>query len=325
MWYELAAWSWSAASATPTHSSLVRLEQPDGSRAVKVAIFGSGGQLGRALAATLATTHDVVAVDHDRADIRDADAVADAVRGARPDWVVNAAAMTHVDRCENEPTAAFDVNALGARNVARACASSGARLIHISTDYVFDGEKSSAYVEDDVARPINAYGVSKLAGEWFVRADAPAHAIVRTSGLYGWYVCRGKGSNFAETMLSRARQGQALRVVDDERLTPTFTEDLSRQIRTMIERGVPNGVYHATNAGACSWFEFAGEVLRLAGVHASIQPIAAKEWKSPTKRPANSVLENRALAALGLDVMPDWRDALARYVAARDDKAGAAS
>lgn len=292
---------------------------------MKVAIFGSGGQLGRALAAALATTHDVVAVDHDRADIRHASAVADVVQAAKPDWVVNSAAMTHVDRCENNPLAAFEINALGARNVARACAAAGVRLLHVSTDYVFDGEKTSPYVEDDTARPINAYGVSKLAGEYFVRADCPAHAIVRTSGLYGWHVCRGKGSNFAETILARARQGQALRVVSDERLTPTFTEDLARQLRTLIERGVPNGVYHATNAGACSWFDFANELLRLAGVTASIQPIAAKEWKSPTRRPSNSVLENRALSKLGLDAMPDWRDALARYVAARDDKAGAAA
>ncbi len=292
---------------------------------MKVAIFGSGGQLGRALAAALAATHDVVAVDHDRADIRHASAVADVVQAAKPDWVVNSAAMTHVDRCENRPLAAFEINALGARNVARACAAAGVRLLHISTDYVFDGEKKAPYVEDDVTRPINAYGVSKLAGEYFVRADCPTHAIVRTSGLYGWYVCRGKGSNFAETILARARQGQALRVVSDERLTPTFTEDLARLIRTLIERGVPNGIYHATNAGACSWFDFASELLRIAGVAASIQPIAAKDWKSPTRRPANSVLENRALLKLGLDAMPDWRDALARYVAARDDKAGAAA
>ena len=292
---------------------------------MKVAIFGSGGQLGRAVAATLATTHDVVAVDHDRADIRHASAIADVVHAAQPDWVINSAAMTHVDRCENDPLAAFEINALGARNVARACADAGVRLLHVSTDYVFDGEKSSAYVEDDATGPVNAYGVSKLAGEYFVRADCPAHVIVRTSGLYGWHVCRGKGSNFAEAILARARQGQALRVVSDERLTPTFTDDLARQLVVIMEGGAPSGTYHATNAGSCSWFEFASEVLRLAGVTASIQPIAASEWKSPTRRPANSVLENRALDKLGLDAMPDWHDAVARYIAARDDKAGAAA
>ncbi len=292
---------------------------------MKVAIFGVGGQLGRAVAAAMATTHDVVSVEHALADVRDEAAVAGVIRGAHPEWVVNCAAMTHVDRCENEPLGAFEVNALGARNVARACAAAGARLLHVSTDYGFDGEKKGPYTEDDVARPINSYGMSKLAGEWFVRAEGTAHAIVRTSGLYGWYECRGKGGNFAETILARARQGQPLRVVSDERLTPTFTEDLAAQIRAIVERGVPGGLYHATNAGACSWFEFASELLKLARVQASIQPIPASEWKSPTRRPANSVLENRALAKLGIDRMPDWRDALARYVAARDDKAGAAA
>jgi dTDP-4-dehydrorhamnose reductase len=288
---------------------------------VKVAIFGVTGQLGRAVAAVLATTHDVVEIDHERADVRDAKSVDDAVEKIKPDWVINSAAMTHVDRCENEPLAAFDTNALGARHVARACQTIGCRLLHVSTDYVFDGEKKSPYSEDDVARPINVYGMSKLAGEWFVRAHGSSHVIVRTSGLYGWHRCRGKGSNFAETVLARARQGQPLRIVSDERLTPTFTEDVAQQVRVMVEYGVPGGTYHATNAGACSWFEFASELLRVAGVTASIEPIGADEWKSPARRPANSALENRALAALGLDVMPDWRDALTRYLSARKDNA----
>jgi dTDP-4-dehydrorhamnose reductase len=292
---------------------------------VRVAIFGVGGQLGRAVAAHFATRHDVVAVDHDRADVRHAGAADDVVRSSQAGWVINCAAMTHVDRCENDPLAAFEVNAVGARNVARACAAARARLLHVSTDYVFDGEKNGAYVEEDVARPINAYGMSKLAGEWFVRAECESHVVVRTSGLYGWYACRGKGKSFAETILARARQGQALKVVSDERLTPTFTEDLARQVLAMVERDVASGVYHATNAGSCSWFEFASELLRLARVETTIEPIPAREWKSPTRRPANSVLENRALAALGIDVMPEWRDALARYLAARDDDARPAS
>lgn len=288
---------------------------------MRVAIFGVGGQLGRAVAAVLESAHDVVSVDHDRADIRHAGAVEDVVRSAKPDWVVNGAAMTHVDRCENEPLAAFETNALGARNVARACKAAGARMVHVSTDYVFDGEKAGAYTEEDVARPINAYGMSKLAGEWFVRAAWDSHVIVRTSGLYGLYVCRGKGKSFAETILARAREGQALKIVSDERLTPTFTEDLARQILAIVERDIPSGVYHATNAGSCSWFEFATELLRLARVETTIEPIHARDWKSPTRRPANSMLENQALAKIGIDVMPDWRDALARYVAARDDDA----
>ncbi|HEU4929136.1 MAG TPA: dTDP-4-dehydrorhamnose reductase [Candidatus Krumholzibacteria bacterium] len=283
---------------------------------MKIAIFGVDGQLGRSVAAALASAHEVIAIQRARADIRDAEAVAGVLRRDAPDWVVNSAAMTHVDRCETEPLAAFEVNAIGAYHVARAAAETGARLLHVSTDYVFDGQKQTPYVEDDVARPLNAYGASKLAGEWFVQSASDANVIVRSSGLYGLNKCSGKGASFAETILSRARQGQPLRVVSDERLTPTFTEDLAAQMRLMIEHGVPGGVYHATNADACSWYEFAVELLRLAGVRGSVAPIPASEWKSPTRRPANSVLENRALASLGLDRMPDWRDALARYVAA---------
>ena len=283
---------------------------------MKIAIFGVSGQLGRDVASAL-SAHRVDGVDHARADIRNDGDVSRLVDALAPDWAVNCAAMTHVDGCEHDPLAAFEANAIGARNVARACAARGARLLHISTDYVFDGSKGAAYVETDLPRPVNAYGISKLAGECFARYECAGAAVVRTSGLYGVHLCRGKGSNFVETMLARAAAGGPLSVVEDERLTPTFTADLAAQIRAMIEADVPAGVYHATNGGDCSWYEFTVELMRLAGATASVKPIRAADWKSPTRRPANSVLANGALQALGLDVMPPWRDALARYVAAR--------
>jgi len=283
---------------------------------MKIAIFGVSGQLGRDVAGAL-SAHQVEGVDHARADIRDEDNVRRVVEALRPDWAINCAAMTHVDGCERDPLAAFENNALGARVLARACAANNARLLQISTDYVFDGCKGSAYVETDLPRPLNAYGISKLAGEHFARYECPRTVVVRTSGLYGVHVCRGKGSNFVETMLARAGGEDAMRVVADERLTPTYTADLAAQIRGMIEAAVAPGVYHATNAGDCSWHEFTVELLRLAGVTAQVQPIRAADWKSPTRRPANSVLENRALQALDLDVMPEWRDALSRYVTVR--------
>jgi dTDP-4-dehydrorhamnose reductase len=281
---------------------------------MKVAIFGVAGQLGRDVASAL-SAHSIVAVDHARADVRDASAVTTVVRDASPAWVINCAAMTHVDGCEADALAACDANALGAGNVARAATAAGARLVHISTDYVFDGAKRTPYLEDDTPYPVNVYGFSKLAGEWAVRADGPRHVIVRTSGLYGAHPCRGKGGNFVETMLARARAGGVLRVVADEVLTPTFTADLAAQIRLLIERDAPAGVYHATNAGACSWFEFAQEIVRLVGLGAPVEPIGAAEWKSPARRPSYSVLDNHALASLEMDVMPDWHDALRRYLA----------
>jgi dTDP-4-dehydrorhamnose reductase len=283
---------------------------------MKIAIFGVSGQLGRDVALALGA-HEVEGVDHARADIRNADEVARLVGDLAPDWAINCAAMTHVDGCEQDPLAAFEANALGARNVARACATHGARLIHISTDYVFDGGKGSAYVETDRAIPVNAYGISKFAGECFARYECDDSVVLRTSGLYGLHPCRGKSGNFVETMLARAASGGPLSVVADERLTPTFTADLAAQIRTMIDAAVPAGVYHATNGGECSWHEFTVALMRLAGVTIEVKPIRAAQWKSPVQRPANSVMENRALQALGIDTMPHWQDALARYLALR--------
>jgi dTDP-4-dehydrorhamnose reductase len=283
---------------------------------MKIAIFGVSGQLGRDVASAL-SAHTVEGIDHARADVRNEDDVRRVVEAISPAWAINCAAMTHVDGCERDPLAAFEINALGARAIARACAARGARVVHVSTDYVFDGAKGTPYLETDLPRPINAYGISKLAGECFARYECEGAVVVRTSGLYGVHVCRGKGSNFVETMLARAGGGGPMSVVEDERLTPTYTADLAAQIRAMIEAAVAPGVYHATNAGACSWHEFTVELLRLAAVTAEVRPIRAADWKSPTRRPANSVLENRALQALGLDVMPDWRGALARYLAVR--------
>jgi len=282
---------------------------------MKVAIFGISGQLGSDVAAAL-SSHDVIAVEHARADIRDEGAVMEAIASAAPDWVINCAAMTHVERCESEALAAFEINAGGARNVAVAAEAAGARLVHISTDYVFDGEKKSPYVEDDMPRPLNIYGSSKLSGEWGVRASSDRHVILRTSGIYGLNACRGKGTNFVETMIKRAQSGALTRVVTDEVLTPTFSVDLANQIRVIVEKDTPGGVYHATNAGSCSWFDFAREIFRHAGA-AAPAPVTAAEWNSPVRRPSYSVLENRALAALGIDVMPEWRDALSRYMSER--------
>lgn len=283
---------------------------------MKVAIFGISGQLGSDVAAAL-SSHDIISVEHARADIRDENAVMTAVRDALPEWIVNCAAMTHVEGCEKDALAAFAANAGGARNIAVAATAVKARLVHVSTDYVFDGEKRSPYLEHDFPRALNIYGASKLAGEWAVRAEGDAHIVVRTSGIYGLNACRGKGTNFVETMMKRAQSGAPTRVVSDEVLTPTFSVDLAAQIRVIIENGTPVGVCHATNTGSCSWFEFAREIFRHAGAAVAPEPITAQEWNSPVRRPSYSVLENHALAALGIDRMPEWRDALSRYMSER--------
>jgi len=260
----------------------------------------------------------VIPAVHARADVTDAAAVKALLEETRPRWVINAAAMTHVDRCEKEPQTAFAVNAAGAGNVAQASADAGAGVVHVSTDYVFDGAKGAPYLESDPTGPLNVYGASKLAGEELVRARCAEHWIVRTSGLYGLHPCRGKGgNNFVETMLGLARERDRVRVVSDERLSPTFTEDLAAVVRSLIEDPLPAGVYHAASAGGCAWDEFAREIFRLAGVEVVVEPISAAEWAAPARRPTDSRLDNGALRTAGRRPMPDWRDALSRYIAAR--------
>ena len=281
---------------------------------MKVVIFGTEGQLGRDLQTAL-TSYDLVTLTHGDVDVTDKARVA-GVLDRDTDWVINAAAMTHVDRCEDEEIAAFEINALGARHVADACRDHALRLIHISTDYVFDGAKKTPYIETDPTRPINTYGITKRSGELYVEAAYPEHYIVRTSGLYGVHACRGKGGrNFVDTMLDLSREKDEIRVVDDEVLTPTFAEDLAGQIRVLIEaKDPPFGIYHATNAGQCSWHDFAAEIFRLSGASVELLRTTTAEWNAPARRPAYCVLENAALKKAGIDSLAEWQDALKRYL-----------
>lgn len=282
-----------------------------------IAIFGSDGQLGRDLLEVL-SSYEVEPLPHAVVDITDAAAVERELRRVGPDWVINAAAMTNVDLCESQAEKAFAVNSDGAGNVAAACNAVGAALVHISTDYVFDGKTRTPYSETDTPDPLNVYGRSKLEGEHAVAAKTPAHFIVRSSGLYGTHPCRGKGGdNFAETMLRLASEGRELRVVGDEVLAPTFTEDLAAALAQLLEKKPPFGVYHATNGGECSWFQFAREIFRAAKIGASVAETTAAEWKAPARRPAYSVLDNGALQRAGIDTLPAWQNALRRYLARR--------
>jgi len=286
---------------------------------MKVLVIGSEGQLGTALCEAFADT-DVIRADIFGADIQldvsDRDSLHEAVCGLSPNLVINTAAAHDVSRCENDPAWAFAINATGASNVAVACTACGARLIHISTDYVFgETQEGVPLVESDTPVPLNVYGASKLAGEHLVAADCANHCIVRTAGLYGLAPCRGKsGENFVVRMLHQA--GQELRVVNDEFTTPTYTASLARQIRLLAERGEP-GIYHATCQGACSWFEFAQAIFEESGQTPVLSPVTRDAFPSPVSRPSYSVLENRYLQSQGLDIMPAWRDALREYLRER--------
>jgi dTDP-4-dehydrorhamnose reductase len=260
---------------------------------------------------------DLVPLIYPSVDITDRKQILSEITAHAFDWIINAAALTHVDRCEEEDVQAFQVNALGARYVAEACHQIQGRLIFISTDYVFDGKKKAPYIETDPPNPLNVYGLSKLAGEYFTRVLCPNHYIIRTSGLYGLFPCWGKGTNFVDKMLELGRQRESLEVVEDEVLTPTFAEDLADQIRMLIDAAPPAGIYHATNEGECSWFEFASQIFSIAGINVSLTKTTAEKWGAPAKRPAYSVLDNQQFKRKDLNAFPHWRNALERYLEKR--------
>ncbi len=284
---------------------------------MRLAVLGANGQVGAdVLAAAAARGIDAVGLTHEDIEIADAQSVEAALDRIGPTLIVNPAAMHNVEACEREPDRAFAVNALGARHLALASARRDITLVHVSTDYVFDGAQGRPYRETDRACPLNVYGASKLAGEHFVSAIAPRHFVVRSSGLYGAHASRGKagGLNFVQLMLKLARERGTVRVVTDELVTPTYTADLAEQILDLAET-TAYGIYHATNSGACSWNAFAREILRCAVPDAIVEDATAADFPRPVKRPSYSVLDNAGLRAIGIDRMADWRDALGRYLA----------
>jgi dTDP-4-dehydrorhamnose reductase len=287
---------------------------------MRVLVTGAAGQLGHDVLATCARAGDeVVATDTADLDVGDRDAVLGAITTLRPDAVLHLAAWTAVDACEADPERAFRVNALGSRWVAEGCARTGAHLVHISTDYVFDGTKPTPYHEWDVANPLSVYGASKWAGECEVRALVPLATVARIS-----WVCGEHGSNMVKTVLRLAADpDRRLAFVDDQIGHPTFTADLAPLLRRLAVGRVP-GVFHCTNQGPVSWFGFVQAVLAAAGHDPGrVVPISTAELTPPRPavRPANSVLDNAALRAAGIPLLRDFRAPLAELV----DRLGAGS
>ncbi len=282
---------------------------------MNVAVIGANGQLGADIVFAFSAAGDTVAaLTHAGIEISELESVKSALHAARPEVIVNTAAMHHVERCEQDPAKAYAVNALGARNLAQVANELDALLVQVSTDYVFDGCKRAPYEETDAPLPLNAYGSTKLAGEYFVRSLAARFQVLRTSGLYGKQPCRAKGGlNFVELMLKLAREKGRVRVVDDEFVTPTFTAELAEQV-VALSRSDCNGVFHATAEGDCSWFEFAREIFSLAGTQVSLEAASAGEFPAKVPRPKYSVLENRALKDVALNRFRPWREGLRRYL-----------
>ena len=280
---------------------------------MRIVLIGNGGQLASDLLPLLKERYEVVSLGHAELDLCDHAAVRARLDRDRPELVINTAAFHRVDHCEEAVSEAFAVNALAVLNLARWCDRHDAALMHFSTDYVFAGDVASPRGEADLPGPLSVYGASKLTGEYLVRQACARHFVVRTCGLYGRAGSSGKGGNFVETMLRLGRKGEPVRVVADQIVGPTATADLARKLVQVLERG-DYGLYHVTNAGACSWFEFARAIFELANLRVDLTPISSKQFGAAARRPAYSVLRHDHLAALALDDMPTWRDALARYL-----------
>ena len=278
-----------------------------------VAVIGSTGQLGQDL--MRAFGEEAVGFAHEDLDVTDEESIISAVRSIEPDWVLNTAAFHRVDDCETNPTLTFAVNATGALNVARAAAAVGSGVAFFSSDYVFGGQgrgRDNPYEEGDAPHPLSVYGVSKVAGEQLVMQANPQHLVVRSAGLYGTATSR-KGWTFPELMLNKARTEGILRVVTDQVLSPTFTTDLAQKTKELIEQDAV-GLFHLTNAGECSWFEFARGTLDLAGVEAKMEEISTEQMQQRARRPSYSALATTRLKAVGLEPLRPWKEALGDYL-----------
>ena len=282
---------------------------------MKVLVTGANGQLGTDLCQIL-HSFETIPLTHKDIEITNMSSVKGVLGKYKADIIINTAAYVRVDDCETEPDKAFSVNALGARNVAVVAQELGASLVHISTDYIFGGEaqlRSIPYTEFDTPAPLSIYGKSKLAGENFVQHLCSRHFLIRSSALFGIAGASGKGGNFIETMLKLAGGRDELRVVNDQVFSPTYTKDLAKKIAQLITTEY-YGVFHITNKGACSWYEFATEILKLAGLNAPITPVNSEQYPQKARRPRFSVFDNYHLRLLGLDDMRSWQEALKDYM-----------
>lgn len=282
---------------------------------MKIAVIGANGQLGTDVVREFESAGDqVIELTHGDINISSVESTRSALTQINPVVIVNTAAMHHVENCEKDPLRAYEVNALGARNLAMVARELGAKLLHVSTDYVYNGSKGSPYVEDDLAAPLNVYGNTKLAGDAFILGLGEKVFILRTSALYGKSPCRAKGGrNFVDLMLKLAAERDELRVVNDEIVSPTSTSELAKQIQ-VLSRTEHYGLYHATAEGSCSWYEFAAVIFALTNTKVNLQIARPDEFPAKVPRPKYSVLENAALKKHGLNAFQSWQVGLAAYL-----------
>ena len=275
---------------------------------MKILITGSNGMLGHDLIEVLKDKHELLLTTSKTLDITDGDSVMDFILKSNPDIVINSAAYTDVDGCESNPDLAYNVNGEGVKNLALACREVDCPLVHISTDYVFNGQNDRPWVEDDEIGPISIYGKSKLEGEEHIKEILEKYFIVRTAWLYGV-----NGRNFPRTMLELAQNHSEITVVYDEVGTPTYTPDLAKGISELIETDY-YGTYHLTNSGNCSWCEFARYIFEVADVDVNVIPVTASEFARPAPRPSYSVLENRNWVENGFEHLRNYKEAIKEYI-----------
>ncbi len=273
---------------------------------MNIAVTGAEGMLGYALKRVFSDI-GLVELSYDQLDVTVLDDTVNKIRKLNPDFVIHAAAFTNVDQCEEMPEKAFQVNGIGTRNVAMACHEVGCPVIYISSDYVFDGNKDTPYNEWDRTNPINTYGQSKLIGEEYISTLTNKFFIIRTSWLYG-----ENGSHFVDTIVRLLSEKESIDVVNDQVGCPTYTLDLAKIIRVVMEKGY--GIYHVTNSGNCSWFDFARTIASRGKMERKIVPVSSESYKRPARRPANSVLANTMLRLEGIGELRHWEEALDEYL-----------
>lgn len=278
---------------------------------MKVAVIGSKGQLGSDLISALGD--NTIGFDHIQVQVESLNSARKALANAKPDIIINTAAYHNVGQCEQDPDDTFLINTIGARNIAVIGEELDAKVVYISTDYVFSGTKGSPYNEFDDPNPINTYGISKVKGEEYTRYLNKRHFIVRLSGLVGKHGSKSKGGNFIDKILAAGREKPVLTVVADQFFSPTFTKDAALKIIELIKTNL-YGTYHITNSNWCSWYQFAKKAIDLAGYDTKVEPILASSFSGGVKRPAFSVLDNYNLRLQGFNLLRDWKDALKEHI-----------
>jgi dTDP-4-dehydrorhamnose reductase len=276
---------------------------------MKVLVTGAAGQLGQDVVKELERKgHEAVGVDRHQLDITDAGAVDSLISDVKPDAILHCAAYTNVDKAEEDREAAYNVNALGSENLAKAAANNQSKLLYVSTDYVFDGSATEPYEADHPTKPLGVYGETKLAGEEMVQKHLERYYIVRTAWVYGIH-----GNNFVKTMLKLGAERDELGVVHDQVGSPTYTVDLARFMVELVETD-KYGIYHASNEGVCSWYEFAVEIFKQAGIQVKVNPLTTEQFPRPAERPKYSVLSKKKIAEQGFTPLRNWKEALTAYL-----------